>query len=237
MNFFQKLLRFLGFIKKDPPPVDPILEVVNQLRTWQRQHFPGLNTKKPYDIYRFQSGKTMRLSAIKMWDVPSLEVPALESAESVIHAVQAIHKFGKAVIGNTAAKAAENYHDSIAQALSTFQQNMLMMKNTYPEMMNDLFVEKIRTLFLNHLRQFYLIVQFCQFDRLSEEQYLKETAAKLDYEVKQLKMVNQYMSEYMLNMSSIQYDTTSDDIESIRIAVDAMEEVAEETRQEQQLMM
>lgn len=67
---------------------------------------------------------------------------------------------------------------------------------------------------------------FCKFESLGEPNYFYEMHAKLTSLCNDLNALNTYFSDYMYALTSTEYENSKQDLETIRIRVEAMSETA-----------
>ena len=82
------------------------------------------------------------------------------------------------------------------------------------------------------LKVLYNELLFCKFENLGNEKYFTKMQKKLLSLCNDMKTLNTAFTDYMYALSRIEYEDNKQDMERIRISVEAMSEVAEECANE-----
>lgn len=221
MGFFSNLFKLKS--------VNEAESTINLLKRWEQEHFPysgyGYSSyNKPkvdiskYTVYRSETGEEIQLSGISLPQTETLNVKRI---------VKAIVDWWENDKSSTLPYFITKYRNDVATEIQRFRANCTKLDKLKEELKQDYLFSEIEHLFQEKLKVLYNELLFCKFENLGNEKYFTKIQKKLLSLCNDMKTLNTAFADYMYALSRIEYEDNKQDLERIRISVEAMSEVAE----------
>lgn len=217
-----------------PKPASKTESVINLLKRWEQEHFPYSNysyssytgTKiniSRYTVYKSETGEKIQLSDIEL---PQTEKSNVKRILKIV--VNLLDTDPKSTLPYFIAE----YRNNVATEVHRFRANCIKLGKLSDELKNDSFFPEIERLFHVKLKVLYNELLFCKFENLGNVKYFQTIHSKLLSLCNDMKTLNTAFADYMYALSRTEYENNKQDLERIRITVEAMSEVAEQYAEE-----
>lgn len=222
MSFFSKLFK--------PKSINEAEFTINLLKRWEQEHFPfsgyGYSSyNKPkvniskYTVYKSETGEEVQLSDISLPQTKEL---------SVKRVIKAVVDWWENDKSSTLPYFIAEYRNNVAAEIQKFRANYMKLGKFSKKLKNDNLFYEIEHLFQAKLKVLYNELLFCKFENLENEKYFLKIQSKLLSLCNDMKNLNTNFADYMYALSRIEYENNKQDLEQIRISVEAMSDVADE---------
>lgn len=222
MSFFSNLFK--------PKSVSKTESVINLLKHWEQEHFPysgysyssytgtKINISR-YTVYKSETGEKVQLSDIAL--------PQTEKS-NVKRIVKAVVDWWENDKSSTLPYFIAEYRSNVATEIQRFRANCVKLDRLSDELKKDSLFPEIERLFQAKLKVLYNELLFCKFENLGNVKYFQTIYSKLLSICNDMKTLNTAFADYMYALSRTEYENNKQDLERIRISVEAMSEVAEQ---------
>lgn len=222
MEIFSKFLKPKSFSKTK--------SIINLLKRWEQEHFPYSNysyssytgTKiniSRYTVYKSETGEKVQLSDIAL--------PQTETS-NVKRILKAVVDWWENDKSSTLPYFIAEYRNNVATELQRFRANCIKLDKLSDELKKDSLFFEIERLFQVKLKVLYNELLFCKFENLGKADYFQTIHSKLLSLCNDMKTLNTDFADYMYALSRTEYENNKQDLERIRISVEAMSEIAEQ---------
>lgn len=222
MSLFSNLFK--------PKSISKTESVINLLKRWEQEHFPYSNysyssytgTKiniSRYTVYKSETGEKVQLSDIAL--------PQTEKS-NVKRILKAIVDWWENDKSSTLPYFIAEYRNNVATEVQRFRANCIKLDKLSDELKKDILFSEIERLFQAKLKVLYNELLFCKFENLGKADYFQTIHSKLLSLCNDMKTVNTAFADYMYALSRTEYENNKQDLEQIRISVEAMSEVVEQ---------
>lgn len=120
------------------------------------------------------------------------------------------------------------YHNDVSQEIHKFKENLIKLDKLSENVKRDSLFEEIDHIFNSKLKILYNELLFCKFENLGNAEYFNKIYKRFMSVYQDMKSLNTDFSDYMYALTNTEYENTKQDLEIIRIRVEAMSEVAEQ---------
>lgn len=217
-----------------PKPASKTESIINLLKRWEQEHFPYSNysyssytgTKiniSRYTVYKSETGEKVQLSDITL--------PQTETS-NVKRIVKAVVDWWENDKSSTLPYFIAEYRNNVATEVQRFRANCIKFNKLSDELKKDSLFSEIERLFHAKLKVLYNELLFCKFEKLGNVKYFQTIHSKLLSLCNDMKTLNTASADYMYALSRTEYESNKQDLERIRISVEAMSEVAEQYAEE-----
>lgn len=222
MSFFSNLFK--------PKSASETESTINLLKRWEQEHFPysgysyssytrtKINISR-YTVYKSETGEKVQLSDI--------ELPQTEKS-NVKRIVKAVVDWWENDKSSTLPHFIAEYRNNVATEVQRFRANCIKLDKLSDELKKDSLFFEIGRLFQAKLKVLYNELLFCKFENLGNVKYFQTIHSKLLSLCNDMKTLNTAFADYMYALSRTEYENNKQDLERIRISVEAMSEVAEQ---------
>ncbi|CDF00950.1 unknown [Ruminococcus sp. CAG:624] len=217
---------FSGFFKQkiiNPKIGDESKKTIELLRSWHNSNFTGngycYNKVAHYQNYLTDGGEKIPLSQIR---IPMLQQ---KMPKTVFGKIKAIAKY---LDEPYLPYYISDYHDKIHKEICRFQDNLKKFENLSAKIKEDSLFEEIDHIFNSKLKILYNELVFCKYDKLGNAEYFNKMNKRLTLVYQDIQSLNTDFADYMYALTNTEYENTKQDLELIRIRVDAMSEVSEQ---------
>ncbi len=222
MEIFSKFLKPKSFSKTK--------SIINLLKRWEQEHFPYSNysyssytgTKiniSRYTVYKSETGEKVQLSDIAL--------PQTETS-NVKRILKAVVDWWENDKSSTLPYFIAEYRNNVATELQRFRANCIKLDKLSDELKKDSLFFEIERLFQVKLKVLHNELLFCKFENLGKADYFQTIHSKLLSLCNDMKTLNTDFADYMYALSRTEYENNKQDLERIRISVEAMSEIAEQ---------
>lgn len=208
--------------------------VIKLLSKWEQEHFPytsysyslytgtKINISR-YTIYKSETGEKVQLSDIAL---PQAEKSnAKRIFKMVVNLLEIDQK-------STLPYFIAEYRNNVATEVQRYRANYIKLGKLSDELKRDSLFLEIERLFQAKLKVLYNELLFCKFENLRNVDYFQTIHNKLLSLCNDMKTLNTAFADYMYALSRTEYENNKQDLERIRITVDAMSEVVEQYTKE-----
>ncbi len=221
MSLFSNLFK--------PKSVSETESVINLLKCWEKEHFPysgysytsytrtKINISR-YTVYKSETGEKIQLSDI--------ELPQTEKS-NVKRIVKAVVDWWENDKSSTLPYFIAEYRNNVATEVQRFKANCIKLDKLSDELKKDILFSEIERLFQAKLKVLYNELLFCKFENLRNVKYFQTIHSKLLSLCNDMKILNTAFADYMYALSRTEYEDNKQDLERIRISVEAMSAVVE----------
>lgn len=226
MSFFSNLFK--------PKSISETESIISLLKRWEQEHFPyssytytsytrtKINISK-YTVYKSETGEKVQLSDIAL--------PQTEKS-NVKRILKAVVDWWENDKSSTLPYFIAEYRNNVATELQRFRSNCMKLGKLSDELKKDSLFSEIECLFQAKLKVLYNELLFCKFENLGKADYFQTIHSKLLSLCNDMKTLNTAFADYMYALSRTEYENNKQDLERIRITVEAMSEVAEQYAEE-----
>ena len=197
---------------------------INKLTKWEQEHFASTGYRYDrqtgksiitfrYTTYKNDAGSTVDLSRIPLPFAENQEKRGIASRLK-----DWMHPQPKPSLPALIAQ----YRSDVCKEIQAYRANIIRLGTLDGNLKRDSFFEEIDRLFCNKLKVLYNELTFCKFDSLGKPDYFYETHGKLTSLCKDMQSLNTYFSDYMYALSRLEYEDNKQDLERIKISVEAM---------------
>ena len=141
---------------------------------------------------------------------------------SVLRRTQESH-YGKTMI----AEQAKQIYENIKKEIQNFQSGVQKFKMMNTEIKKDSLFAEIDHLFATRIKMLYNELLFCRFADLGEQTYYNRIVTIIDNIYNDMQTLNTSFMDYMYALSRTEYENNRQDLEKIRITVEAMSQAAQ----------
>lgn len=197
---------------------------INKLTKWEQEHFTSTGyrydrqTGKSIITFRYTTYKNDAGNAVNLSGIP---LPFAENQEKRGIASRLkdwMHPQPKPSLPALIAQ----YRNDVSKEIHAYRANIIRLGTLDGDLKRDNFFDEIDRLFRNKLKVLYNELIFCKFDALGEPEYFYEMHGKLTSLCKDMQSLNTYFSDYMYALSRLEYEDNKQDLERIKISVEAM---------------
>ena len=121
-----------------------------------------------------------------------------------------------------------DYHDKIHKEICRFQDDLKKFENLSASIKEDSLFDEIDHIFNSKLKILYNELVFCKYDKLGNTEYFNKMNKRLTVVYQDIQSLNTDFADYMYALTNTEYENTKQDLELIRIRVEAMSEVSEQ---------
>ncbi len=216
--FFKKFKDTLGKETK---------EEIAFLREWETLHFQATKIYKKFyliDTYVTDTGERIDLSGITL--------PHKKKPEPKTFLEKVAAKLEPNDPPPMLTTFIANYRDNIYGEINVYKENLAKHRRLKSEFSQDPLFAEIDHVFSIKLRILRNELEFCKFRELGNAQYFEKMKKKLLSIVSDLNKLNSDFNDYMYALTNTEYENTTQELENIRIRVEAMSSVAENNSSE-----
>lgn len=207
---------------------------IEALTKWEQEHFPysgysysscagtKINISR-YTVYKSETGEKIQLSDITLPQTKTSNVKRI---------VKAVVDWWENDKSSTLPYFIAEYRNNIATEVKKFRANCIKLGKLSNELKNDSLFSEIERLFQAKLKVLYNELLFCKFENLRKAAYFQTIHSKLLSLCNDMKTLNTALADYMYALSKTEYENNKQDLERIRITVEAMSDVAEQYAEE-----
>ena len=208
---------------KDIKIGDETRKTITLLSKWHNSHFKGNryshNKSSNYQNYITDGGEKIPLSQIR---IPILQQ---KMPKTVFGKIKAIAKY---LDEPYLPYFISDYHDKVHKEICRFQDNLKKLENLSANKKEDPLIEEIDHIFNSKLKTLYNELIFCKFEKLGNAEYFNKVNKRLTTVYQDMQSLNTDFADYMYALTNTEYENTKQDLELIRIRVEAMSEVSEQ---------
>lgn len=207
---------------------------IQKLQQWETTHFPvprtyawtneSPNPATRYQIYRTEQGASISLKKMK--------IPAASSQSQVEFIFSKIKTITSGVDPNEVACWIFDYRTQISNEIQRFLENLQKLENLNKTLREDSLFFDIDHVFQVKVRNLYHELLFCKFENLGNAAYFQSVQSRLVAICKDMSDLNTNFLDYMYALTNTEREDTTQDLELIRMQVQAMAELTQKQIQD-----
>lgn len=203
---------------------------IQKLKQWETTHFPAPRTsgsQNPairYQVYRTEQGSSISLKKMK--------VPAASSQSQMEFIFSKIKTITSGIDPNEVACWIFDYRTQISNEIQRFLENLQKLENLNKTLREDSLFFDIDHVFQVKVRNLYHELLFCKFENLGNAAYFQNVQSHLIAIRKDMNDLNTNFLDYMHALTNTEQEDTTQDLELIRMQVQAMAELAQKQIQD-----
>lgn len=207
---------------------------IQKLKQWETTHFPiprtyawtngSPNPATRYQIYRTEQGASISLKKMK--------IPAASSQSQVEFIFSKIKTITSGIDPNEVACWIFDYRTQISNEIQRFLENLQKLENLNKTLREDSLFFDIDHVFQVKVRSLYHELLFCKFENLGNAAYFQSVQSHLIAIHKDMNDLNTNFLDYMHALTNTEQEDTTQDLELIRMQVQAMAELTQKQIQD-----
>lgn len=228
MGLISKIFKQNQEHEKKPSVGDAAKATIEILKKWEDAHFPNTNnpsdTQIPdvnrYRSYRKETGETVSLAQIRL-PLPQPERPKY---------ISVLLKLKEFLLPDTESMLPAlivKKRKELVQEINRFRENLIKLEQLGGNLKEDSLFAEIERVFNTKLRVLHNELFFCKFENLGDAEYFYTITNRLQPLFEDMNELNTSFTDYMYALKNTEYENTKQDLETIRLKVMSMSEVAE----------
>lgn len=202
---------------------DESKKTIELLSKWEKTHFqsygkrynPSESKQYNYSTYRRDTGETISLSGMVVQQGEQGKPKGF-----FCKMIEFINPASKLTVPSVTTKHRKEIYAEIHQ----FKNNVMKHEKLSAEIKSDSFFFELDHVFNSKLKFLYNELLFCKFEKLGEKSNLEKLRNKVKTVCGDMKTINTAFFDYMYALTNILYENNAQDLESIKIRVQSMNE-------------
>ncbi len=187
--------------------------------TWKRRHFPGSEASR-YRNYITEANERKPLTNVK--------IPLKRQTQNNNSFLNDLIAAFATPPNESLPEYLVRFFGQIDAEISGFLENLAKYTQIQDKIKDISLMAEIEALFVRKLQQLLNELQFCRYDRMGETEYFYKFHVRFYRIHADLQTLNGYCGDYLYAIFNTEYVACNDDLERIRINVEAMRETVDQ---------